>query len=32
MDTNTIRIIAGVAAVAVLFLIVWRRNRQTTED
>jgi LPXTG-motif cell wall-anchored protein len=31
MDVTTIRIIAGVLAVAVLFLIIWRRRRKMSE-
>jgi LPXTG-motif cell wall-anchored protein len=31
MDVTTIRIIAGVLAVAVLFLIIWRRRRKISE-
>ncbi len=31
MDTTMIRVIAGVLAVVVLFIIVWRRKRKTVE-
>ena len=31
MDATTVRIIAGVLAVVVLFIIVWRRKRKTVE-
>lgn len=31
MDATTIRILAGIGAVAVLFVIVWRRRRKATE-
>jgi len=31
MDTTTIRILAGVGAVIVLFVIVWRRRRKAAE-
>jgi len=31
MDVTTIRIVAGVLAVAVLFLIIWRRRRKMSE-
>ncbi|MGA3294809.1 MAG: LPXTG cell wall anchor domain-containing protein [Candidatus Acidiferrales bacterium] len=31
MDITTIRIVAGVLAVAVLFIIIWRRRRKMTE-
>jgi hypothetical protein len=31
MDTTTIRIIAGIGAVIVLFIIIWRRKRQVSE-
>jgi hypothetical protein len=31
MDVTTIRIIAGIGAVVVLFTIIWRRKRQTAE-
>ncbi|GEM_PF-6885913 len=30
MDSTTVRIIAGVLAVAVLAVIVWRRSRQAS--
>jgi hypothetical protein len=31
MDAVTIRVLAGVAAVLVLFFIIWRRNKKTAE-
>jgi hypothetical protein len=31
MDAMTIRIIAGVGAVLVLFVIIWRRKNRTSE-
>ena len=31
MDANTIRIVAGVLAVIVLGIIIWRRKRQASE-
>ena len=31
MDVTTIRIIAGIGAVAVFFIIVWRRKRNAAE-
>ena len=31
LDVNTIRIIAGVGAVIVLFIIIWRRKRKAAE-
>lgn len=31
MDAMTIRIIAGVGAVLVLFVIIWRRKNRATE-
>jgi LPXTG-motif cell wall-anchored protein len=31
MDPNTIRIAAGVLAVVVLGIIIWRRKRQASE-
>jgi LPXTG-motif cell wall-anchored protein len=31
MDVTTIRIIAGIAAVAVFFIIVWRRKKTAAE-
>lgn len=30
MDVNVIRILAGVLALAVIGIIVWRRNRQAS--
>ena len=32
MDTTTIRIVAGVLAIAVLFVIVWRRRRKASAE
>jgi len=31
MDVTTIRILAGVAAVIVLFVIIWRRRNKASE-
>ncbi len=31
MDVTTIRIIAGIGAAIVLFLIIWRRRRKASE-
>ncbi len=31
MDTTTIRIIAGIGAVIVLFIIIWRRKRKAAQ-
>lgn len=31
MDTTTIRIIAGIGAVVVLFIIIWRRKRKAAQ-
>ncbi len=31
MDVATIRIIAGIGAVVVLFFIIWRRRRQASQ-
>jgi LPXTG-motif cell wall-anchored protein len=31
MDVTTIRIIAGIAAVVIFFVIVWRRKRNAAE-
>jgi len=31
MDVTTIRIVAGVAAVIVLFVIIWRRRKKASE-
>jgi len=31
MDVTTIRIIAGIAAVIVLFVIIWRRRKKASE-
>jgi len=31
MDINTIRILAGIGAVVVLFVIIWRRRKKATE-
>ncbi len=32
MDTTTIRIIAGVLAIVILFVIVWRRRRKASAE
>jgi LPXTG-motif cell wall-anchored protein len=32
MDVTTIRIIAGVLAIVVLFVIVWRRRRKASAE
>jgi hypothetical protein len=32
MDVATIRIIAGVLAVVVLFIIIWRRKRKALDE
>jgi LPXTG-motif cell wall-anchored protein len=31
MDITTIRILAGIGAVVVLFVIIWRRRKKATE-
>ena len=31
MDVNTIRILAGIGAVIVLFVIIWRRRKKASE-
>jgi LPXTG-motif cell wall-anchored protein len=31
MDPTTLRVIAGIAAVVILFFIIWRRKRKTSE-
>jgi len=31
MDVTTIRIIAGIGAVIVLFIIIWRRRKKASE-
>lgn len=31
MDVTTIRIIAGIGALVVLYIIIWRRQRQSSE-
>jgi hypothetical protein len=31
MDVGTIRILAGIGAIIVLFIIVWRRRRKAAE-
>jgi LPXTG-motif cell wall-anchored protein len=31
MDTTMIRVVAGVLAVVVLFVIIWRRKRKAVE-
>ena len=30
MDATTIRIVAGIGALAVLYIIIWRRKRQSS--
>ncbi len=32
MDVTTIRIIAGVLAIVILFVIVWRRRRKASAE
>jgi preprotein translocase subunit YajC len=32
MDVTTIRVIAGVLAIVVLYFIIWRRKRQASRD
>jgi len=32
MNVTTIRIIAGIGAVVVLYIIIWRRKRQASRD
>jgi LPXTG-motif cell wall-anchored protein len=32
MDVTTIRILAGVLAVVVLFIIIWRRKRKALDE
>ncbi len=32
MDVTTIRIIAGILAIVVLFVIVWRRRRKASAE
>ena len=32
MDVTSIRIIAGIGAVVVLYIIIWRRKRQASRD
>jgi hypothetical protein len=32
MDVTTIRIIAGIGAIVVLYFIIWRRKRQASRD
>lgn len=32
MDVTTIRVIAGVLAIVVLYIIIWRRKRQASRD
>jgi LPXTG-motif cell wall-anchored protein len=32
MDVTTIRVIAGVLAVVVLFIIIWRRKRKALDE
>lgn len=31
MDPTTLRVIAGIVAVVILFVIIWRRKRKTSE-
>jgi LPXTG-motif cell wall-anchored protein len=31
MDVTTIRIIAGIGAVVILFVIIWRRRKKASE-
>ena len=31
MDVTTIRIIAGIGAVIILFIIIWRRRKKASE-
>jgi LPXTG-motif cell wall-anchored protein len=31
MDVTTIRILAGIGAVIVLFIIIWRRRKKATD-
>jgi LPXTG-motif cell wall-anchored protein len=31
MDVSTIRIIAGIGAVIILFVIIWRRRKKASE-
>jgi LPXTG-motif cell wall-anchored protein len=31
MDVTTIRIIAGIGAVVILFIIIWRRRKKASE-
>jgi LPXTG-motif cell wall-anchored protein len=31
MDVNTIRILAGIGAVIVLFIIIWRRRKKASQ-
>jgi LPXTG-motif cell wall-anchored protein len=31
MDVTSIRVLAGIAAVAVLFVIIWRRRKKASE-
>lgn len=32
MDVTTIRIIGGIGAVIILYIIIWRRKRQASRD
>jgi LPXTG-motif cell wall-anchored protein len=32
MDANTIRVIAGIGALLVLAVIIWRRNKKAAEE
>jgi hypothetical protein len=32
MDVGTIRVLSGIGAALVLFVIIWRRKRKATEE
>jgi hypothetical protein len=32
MDVGTIRVLSGIGAVLLLFVIIWRRKRKATEE